>query len=88
MNRVKFVTILSITAIFFLLFALASCTSPGGGSTPVVITWAKWYGGSSYDRAYSIQQTSDGGYIVAGYTGSFGAGGDVYILKLDSDGNL
>jgi len=39
--------------------------------------------------AYSIQQTTDGGYIVAGYTYSFGAGGwDVYVLKLNSDGSL
>ncbi|WP_448536515.1 hypothetical protein [Pseudothermotoga sp.] len=38
--------------------------------------------------AYSIQQTSDGGYIVAGWTNSFGAGSrDVYVLKLDKYGN-
>jgi len=50
--------------------------------------WEKTYGGSNYDYAYSIQQTSDGGYIVAGWTGSFGAGkSDVYIIKLDEDGN-
>ena len=48
--------------------------------------WEKTFGGSSDDRAYSIQQTSDGGYIVAGVTWSFGAG-DVYIIKLDSNGN-
>ena len=46
--------------------------------------WEKTFGGSYYDYAHSIQQTSDGGYIVAGYTESFGAGGrDVYVLKLD-----
>jgi len=51
--------------------------------------WQKTFGGSSWDEAYSIQQTSDGGYIVAGLTISFGAGeDDVYILKLDSNGNL
>ncbi|KUK22816.1 MAG: Lipoprotein, putative [Thermotoga petrophila] len=88
MNKGKLVTILSITTIFFLLFALVSCTSPSGGSTPVVITWEKTYGGKDYDEAYSIQQTSDGGYIVAGYTSSLGTRRDVYILKLDSEGNL
>ena len=44
--------------------------------------WAKTYGGSYYDEARSIQQTSDGGYVVAGWTESFGAGGaDILILK-------
>ena len=50
--------------------------------------WEMTYGGEGYDRAYSIQQTKDRGYIVAGATESFGAGGyDFYIIKLDEDGN-
>jgi hypothetical protein len=44
--------------------------------------WTRTYGGSSVDGAYSVQQTSDGGYIVAGYTSSFGVGGwDFYLVK-------
>jgi predicted secreted protein len=51
--------------------------------------WQKTYGGSMYDMASSIQQTSDGGYILAGNTDSFGAGGrDTWILKLDASGNV
>jgi uncharacterized delta-60 repeat protein len=51
------------------------------------IIWQKSYGGSGDDDAYSIQQTLDGGYIVAGTTDSFGAGGyDAWVLKLDSTG--
>jgi len=48
----------------------------------------KTYRGSSDDWANSVRQTSDGGYIVAGVTTSFGARGkDVYIIKLDAEGN-
>jgi hypothetical protein len=51
------------------------------------VQWQKTYGGSNLDSASSIQQTSDSGYIVAGQTGSFGAGFyDAWVLKLDGDG--
>jgi hypothetical protein len=53
------------------------------------IQWQKTYGGTNWDWASSIRQTSDGGYIVAGYTDSFGSGnGDLWVLKLDSSGNI
>ncbi len=51
--------------------------------------WAKTYGGTSTDSASSIKPTSDGGYIVAGHTFSFGVGqDDVWVLKLDRSGNV
>ena len=51
------------------------------------VAWQKTYGGANSDIAYTIQPTSDGGYIVAGSTDSFGAGNnDAWILKLDSAG--
>ncbi|MDR3273636.1 MAG: T9SS C-terminal target domain-containing protein [Flavobacteriaceae bacterium] len=60
------------------------------------IDWQKCLGGSSYDSVSSILQTSDGGYIVAGYTlsndgdvsGNHGNGGDGWVVKLDASGNL
>src|SRR3989338_5099146 len=53
------------------------------------VEWQKTYGGDSSDWANSIQQTSDGGYIVAGRTWSFGVGEeDVWVLKLWPDGTV
>ena len=56
------------------------------------VRWQKTYGGSSEDYAFSIQQTSDGGYIVAGETCSFGANlgsySDIWVLKLNSNGTI
>ena len=53
------------------------------------LVWDKTFGGRSWDKATSIVQTSDGGYAVAGWTLSKGAGaGDLWVLKLDSSGGL
>ena len=52
------------------------------------IQWAKAYGGPDDDIAYSVQQTSDGGYIVAGHTNFFGVGYDAFLVKTDANGNI
>jgi len=51
--------------------------------------WAKAFGGTNYDDAYSLLQTSDGGYAVVGWTESFGAGDiDILALKLSPSGEV
>jgi hypothetical protein len=53
------------------------------------LEWAKTYGGTSYESLYEIQQTSDSGYIITGWTRSYGAGDlDFLVLKLNSAGDL
>jgi hypothetical protein len=48
--------------------------------------WTKTIGGDQYERSYCVKQTSDGGYIIAGRTNSYGAGDDdFYIVKLAPD---
>ena len=74
-------------------------TSFGSGDEDVYVVkldangnlqWTKTIGGPASEEGYSIIQTSDGGYAIAGYTTSFGAGlsSDAYLVKLDAKGNL
>lgn len=49
--------------------------------------WERTYGRDRDDQAWSVQQTNEGGYIVAGWTKSFGTSMDAYVLKLDASGN-
>ena len=59
------------------------------------VSWKKCLGGTKSDRAYAVQQTTDGGYIIGGYSksnngdasGNHG-GSDIWIVKLNSTGDL
>jgi hypothetical protein len=58
---------------------------PMGGA----LAWSRTYGGTSSEIAYSVVQTSDGGYVLAGDTSSFGAGGrDFWLVKTNSTGHM
>src|SRR3989304_6257964 len=51
--------------------------------------WNRTYGGTGGDFAQSLVQTVDGGYAIAGYTNSYGAGGyDFWLVKVNAEMNL
>jgi uncharacterized delta-60 repeat protein len=59
------------------------------------IEWQRPFGGSGDDAAYSVQQTSDGGYIIAGYSESYNGdvsenhgNWDALVVKLKEDGKV
>ena len=70
-------------------------TGAGGANIWIVKTdaegdsqWSRSFGGAEYDVCRAVLQADDGGYILAGYTGSYGAGGyDFWLVKTDSLGD-
>jgi hypothetical protein len=77
------ITFLLLTSTFLLWpfnFSLSFAQTPD-------TLWTRTYGGISWDDGRSVQQTSDGGYVIVGMTESFGIGGDVYFIKTDADGD-
>jgi hypothetical protein len=49
--------------------------------------WTRTYGVSGHEGAYSIQQTTDGGYVVAGTTWDSIDYRDFYVVKIDGQGD-
>ncbi len=77
---------------------VGSTTSFGQDSTDVYVVkldntgnlvWTRTVGGISADEGYAVTESSDSGYVVAGFTEAYGQGShDIYVLKLDKNGNL
>ena len=76
---------------------VGSSTSYGAGGADLWVlkvdasgefSWSKTYGGQGNDVGKDIVQTSDGGYIITGYTRSFSSGGDMdlWLIKTDANG--
>jgi len=72
-----------------LMVAVLVVIAPAGGlsADDPAEQWNKTFGGAADDSAYSVQQTSDGGFILAGTTHSYGTGFDAWLIKTDSNGN-
>jgi hypothetical protein len=80
-----------------LLVLLISISTINAQTTPPSIQWQKCLGGSNYDNPASVQQTIDGGYIVAGFSysndgdinGHYGSSmSDYWVVKIDPNGIL
>ena len=64
------------------LLAAPGCPPPSQG-------WVRLHGGDRSDYGFDAQQTTDGGYVFAGTTHSFGTfNGDMYLVKTNANGYL
>ena len=52
--------------------------------------WTKTFGGNEQDEGSSVQQTSDGGFVITGYTDDLlvNGGEDLFVIKTDGNGNI
>ncbi len=89
------VTVEPINSGGFILTGLTSGGEYGGedvflmkvGETGEML-WTKTYGGAGNDHGWAVRQTVDGGFVIVGFTDSFGAGAlDVCLIKTDAEGN-
>ena len=53
-----------------------------------ILSWERTYGGNFHDQGCCVQQTSDGGYIVAGEKGISSTDIQAYVLKTDTNGDI
>ncbi len=74
-------------SVLYVILTLVFLHSPLFGQAPDTV-WMKTYGGTNYDRCFSVQQTTDGGYILGAMTMSYGAGDiDFWLIKTNTFGD-
>lgn len=66
----------------FILFCIADVSAQGPDTL-----WTRAYGGADYEQGNSVEQTSDGGYVIAGYTGSYLTDYNIYLIRTDINGD-
>ena len=80
----------SSEAIFRALFFSLLLLLGGYGAYAAGAPWEQWnqtFGGGYGDGAWCLQETDDGGFILAGNTASRGEGSDLFLVKADERGN-
>ena len=88
-------TSIDTTANGYIIAGFTNSYGAGGSDVWLVRTnasgisqWTQTFGGVEDDWASSVSSTADGGYVIAGYTASYGAGcWDAYLIKTDSNGD-
>lgn len=81
-GTMSFRFLISVSVIFLLFTRLCF-------GQPADTLWTNTFGGTGLDRGYSLQQTSDEGFIIAGMTESFGSVSSAcYLVKADAYGEL
>ncbi len=77
----------SALSLLVTVLGLAALVEPVRAELPDTL-WTRTFGGDGWDVGSSLQGTPDGGFIVAGYTASFGTGGeDGYLIRLTAEGD-
>ena len=84
-NKYKMFQVFLVSILFLYLSTLAAASAPAE-------QWNRSFGGDGKDISRCVQQTSDGGYIVAGTTIPYGKElegyHDAWLIKVDRNGNI